>query len=138
MTPVLAVVILLMAVNAFAQSAAMPVLPRSPFDLSLLAVYSWVIVIAMFGGAANFFRKVKAGEARAFNIAEFVGELFISAFAGVMTYWLCEWANLDKWLTAALVGIAGHMGSRAIFMGEKAFERTWNRVVGSGNTEQGR
>ena len=138
MTPLLAVVVLLMAVNAFAQSAAMPSLGRSPFDLSLLAVYSWVVVIAMFGGAANFIRKVKSGQARAFNFVEFVGELVISAFAGIMTYWFCEWANVNPWLTAAFVGVSGHMGSRAIFMGEQTVERAWKRLTGNGNIEQGR
>ena len=138
MTPALAVVVLLMAFNAFAQSAAMPALVRSPFDVSQLAVYSWVVVIAMFGGAANFIRKVKAGQARAFNVVEFIGELVISAFAGMLTYWFCEWASVNPWLTAAFVGVSGHMGSRAIFMGEQTFERFWKRLTGNGNNEQGR
>ena len=138
MTPLLAVVVFLMAVNALAQTAAVPALVRSPFDVSQLAVYLWVVVIAMFGGAANFIRKVKSGQARAFNVVEFVGELVISAFAGMMTYWFCEWAKVNPWLTAAFVGVSGHMGSRAIFMGEQTLERTWKRLTGNSNIEPGR
>jgi hypothetical protein len=46
-----------------------------------------------------------------------------SAFAGLITFWLCEWAVVHPLLTAALVGISGHMGSRAIFKLERLAER---------------
>jgi hypothetical protein len=81
--------------------------------------YAWVIALAAAGGVVSFLRKVREGHARAFNLAEFVGEVFTSAFAGVITFWLCEAAGFSGLITAALVGIAGHMGSRAIFAFEK-------------------
>lgn len=84
-----------------------------------LATYIWVVVLAATGGAVNFLRKIKAGTARAFNITEFVGELMTSGFAGVLTFWLCEAADVNKLLSAVLIGISGHMGSRAIFKIEK-------------------
>lgn len=71
------------------------------------------------GGFAAFMRKLKAGETRMFNFVEFVGEVVTSAFAGLITFYLCEAAKLDPMLSAALVGIAGHMGSRAVFLLEK-------------------
>lgn len=71
----------------------------------------------------NFYRKVKIGEARAFNIPELLGELMTSAFAGMVTFWLCESAGFSQMLTAALIGISGHMGSRAIFQFEKYIEK---------------
>lgn len=67
-------------------------------------------------------RKLRRGHVRAFNFAEFIGELSASAFAGVTTFYLCQWSGFSPVLTAALVGISGHMGSRAIFMMEKFFE----------------
>lgn len=66
----------------------------------------------------NFVRKLQQGHVRAFNFVEFIGEIVTSAFAGVITFWLCENAHMSPLLTAAFVGVSGHMGSRAIFMAE--------------------
>lgn len=92
-----------------------------------LITYAWVFALSVLGGTASFFSKVKAGAARWFNIAELIGEMFISAFAGVATFYLCEFANFAPLLTAVLVAIAGHMGTRAIFVLEQFFER---RILG--------
>jgi hypothetical protein len=91
---------------------------KDPTTYGLLT-YAWVFALSAWGGAINFWRKVKTGQARAFNIMELIGELFTSAFAGVITFWLAESAGIDGLLTAALVGISGHMGSRAIAVMEQ-------------------
>ena len=49
----------------------------------------------------SFIKKVRQGDARPFNLPEFIGEVLTSAFAGVLTFYLCEWANLSQLLTAA-------------------------------------
>lgn len=94
---------------------------KDPTTYSLIT-YAWVLLLASLGGAVNFLRKLRAGSVRAWNVTEFIGELVTSAFAGVITFWLCEAAEIRPLLTAALVGIAGHMGSRAIFHLERFFE----------------
>lgn len=88
---------------------------KDPTSYSLLT-YAWVFILAMFGGVVNFMHKLKAGHTRVFNFVEFIGELVTSAFAGVITFWLCENAGISHLMTAAFVGVSGHMGSRAIFM----------------------
>ncbi|MDP1644762.1 MAG: phage holin family protein [Thiobacillus sp.] len=77
--------------------------------------YLWVTGLAAWGGFVSFYRKVKAGDAEAFNFLELIGELVTSAFAGLITFWLCEAAQIQPLVTAALVGVSGHMGSRAIY-----------------------
>lgn len=94
---------------------------KSPETYSILT-YAWVFGLSALGGAVSFIRKVKQGHARAWNFVEFFGELSTSAFAGVITFWLCEWAGFHPLMTAAFVGISGHMGSRAIFQLESFFE----------------
>jgi hypothetical protein len=86
---------------------------KDPTTYTLLT-YLWVVFLSAWGGFVSFWRKLKTGKARAFNVMELIGELVTSAFAGMLTFWLCEAANIDQLLTAAFVGIAGHMGSRAI------------------------
>ncbi len=81
--------------------------------------YLWVIGLSALGGFVSFTRKMKNGSARVWNVVELIGELATSAFAGILTFWLCSAADIQPLLTAAFVGIAGHAGSRALF----AFER---------------
>ena len=46
-----------------------------------LITYLWVTGLAAWGGLVNFYRKVKSGETRAFNVVELIGEIATSAFA---------------------------------------------------------
>lgn len=91
---------------------------KDPTSYSLLT-YAWVFLLSILGGVVNFMRKLHEGHVRAFNIIEFIGELVTSAFAGIITFWLCEHAQFAPLITAALVGVSGHAGSRAIFMLEE-------------------
>ena len=86
---------------------------KDPTTYSLLT-YAWVFALSTWGGIVGFWRKLQSGKTRPFNIMELVGELFTSAFAGVLTFWLCQAGGISGLVTAALVGISGHMGSRAI------------------------
>jgi predicted CDP-diglyceride synthetase/phosphatidate cytidylyltransferase len=100
---------------------------KDPSNYSLIT-YLWVVALATAGGAVNFARKLKAGSVRAFNITEFMGEILTSGFAGLLTFWLCEAADINKLLSAVLIGISGHMGSRAIFRIEKWGEDKFGSV----------
>ena len=78
--------------------------PRhDPGTIGILT-YAWVLGLSLLGGFANFIGKHRRGEVRAFNVTELIGELVISAFAGIITFYLCTYAELDPLLTAALVG----------------------------------
>ncbi len=83
-----------------------------------LLTYAWVFGLAMLGGAASFVRRVRSGQSKYSNIIELIGELVVSAFAGLVTFFLCQSANFDDTLTAAFIAISGHMGTRIIFMFE--------------------
>lgn len=98
------------------ENDAMP--EKSPESYTILT-YAWVFGLSALGGFVSFMRKIKTGQARAWNIVELIGEIVTSAFAGVITFWLCEWAKIPPLMTAAMVGITGHMGSRALFLLEK-------------------
>ena len=88
---------------------------KDPTSYSFLT-YGWVFGLAILGGVVSFMRKLQAGHAKVFNIVEFLGEIVTSAFAGVIAFWLCENAEFSPLMTACIVGVSGHMGSRAIFL----------------------
>lgn len=83
-----------------------------------LLTYVWVFGLAMLGGAASFVRRVRSGQAKYSNLIELIGELVVSAFAGLVTFFLCRSAEFDEMSTAAFIAISGHMGARIIFMFE--------------------
>jgi hypothetical protein len=86
---------------------------RDPLDVPLRQ-YVFLLAVAMLGGVVSWAAKVRAGSLHAFNLSALIGELATSAFAGLLTFWLCSYVAAPQSLTAALVGIAGHMGTRAI------------------------
>lgn len=86
---------------------------KDPLDFPLRQ-YAFLLGVALLGGLVSWYAKVRAGTVQAWNIMALVGELATSAFAGLMAFWLCAWSGTPQLVTAALVGVAGHMGARAI------------------------
>jgi hypothetical protein len=84
--------------------------------------YVWLIFIALWGGTANYLSRIKRDKLP-FSMIELIGEWFISGFAGVITAYMCYSLAWDFYLTAAVTGIAGHMGGRAIYLMESYFAR---------------
>lgn len=115
---------LLLPAAAWAQSAA-----RSPLNISLRE-YGFLLFIALLGGLASWFGKVRRGELVIWNLTALVGELCISAFAGLMAFYGCEYFGFSPWLTAAIVGMSGHAGARAIAWAESAGQRIAERKLG--------
>lgn len=95
-----------------------------------IATYVWVMFLAFWGATVSFIQKVRAGHARIFNFMEFVGELTTAGFVAVLTFWGGEAAELSPLVTAILIGIASHMGTRGLFMAERVLERKLNALLG--------
>ena len=89
----------------------------TPTDFSMIT-YMWVCGLAIMGGIVSYYQKVRRGSAQ-YSIAEFIGELVTSSFAGVLTFYLCQASGMGQLLTAALVGVSGHMGSRTLAILER-------------------
>ena len=77
--------------------------------------YVWVIGMAALGGVAHYIKKINSG-LKPFSIAELAGEIIISGFVGLLTFFICDATEVDMRITAVFVGISGHMGSRAIYL----------------------
>lgn len=92
--------------------------------------YGFMLGTALLGGLVSWYAKVRKGDIRAWSLTQLVGELATSAFAGLIAFWVCEWMNSPPLLTASLVGIAGHMGTRAIQAFEAMAQRKWGAVIG--------
>ena len=95
---------------------------KDPATISAIT-YAWLFALAWFGGIVNYIKKIKLGHVSRFNITEFLGDMITSGFSGLITFYLCQASGFNDFATAALVGMSGHMGSRAIFMIENWLEK---------------
>jgi hypothetical protein len=114
---VIAIVLALAAGAAYAET-------KDPLNYPLKQ-YGFMLLTALLGGLVSWYAKVRKGEVRAWNIMQLVGELATSAFAGLICFWVCEASGLAISWTVPLVGIAGHMGTRAISAFEAFAQRKW-------------
>lgn len=116
-----------LALQMFSSAPAMSqtiVAPKDPLSYPLKQ-YGFMLGVALLGGVVSWYAKVRKGEAQAWNIMQLVGELATSAFAGLIAFWICEASGLSLSWTVPLVGIAGHMGTRAISTFENFAQKKW-------------
>lgn len=104
---------------------------KDPLDYPLKQ-YGFMLATALLGGLVSWWAKVRKGEVQAWHLNTLIGELCTSAFAGLLAFWLCEWAGTPALLTASFVGIAGHMGTRAIQSFEAFAEARWGKALTPG------
>lgn len=91
---------------------------KSPESYSLIQ-YVGVLTLAIWGGVINYLRRMRAARVPTFSIVELIGEVATSGFAGVLVFWLCEAAGVHALVTAATVGVAGHIGGRSLILIEE-------------------
>ena len=91
-----------------------------------LLTYAWVLALSTWGGMVNYLSKIRMGHIARFNITELIGDMFISGFTGVLTFWMCEAAGFNELTTAVFVGISGHMGARMIGKLESVMSRKFD------------
>lgn len=92
---------------------------NSPENYSLIT-YLWVIVLSVWSGMASHIYQVKLG-LKSHTLLAMIEDIVISGFVGVVTFFFCEYGRFDPLLTAVLVGISSHMGTRAIFLFQSYF-----------------
>ena len=115
----------------FCVPAVAETVSKRPLDYPLME-YGLILGVAMVGGFVAWVSRVRRGEAHLSGLLGLIGEMVTSAFAGLITFWLCEYASAPSLLTAALAGIAGHMGPRAIFIIEEGLARKMGIKVPEG------
>lgn len=119
------IIALHMSGPALAQQAA----PKSPLSYSLRE-YGLILAIAMLGGFVRWYNAVRKGQSMAYDLRILVGELFTSAFLGILTFWACEAMNVQPLITAALAGMAGHAGVSGLLWAERVLKKFFERKYG--------
>lgn len=103
--------------------------PRSPLSYSLRE-YGLILAIAILGGFVRWYNAVRRGQSAAYDLRILVGELFTSAFLGILTFWACEAIGVQPLVTAALAGMAGHAGVSGLLWAERVLKRFFEHKYG--------
>ena len=99
-----------------------------------LKQYLFILAISLLGGLVGWYSKVRKGQLQATNLMALIGELCTSALSGLLAFYLCEYLNMAPVLTAAVVGVAGHMGTRGINWIEDTLKRRVDSTAGQDRT----
>lgn len=86
------------------------------------------VLFAVIGGLANYAGRVKDG-ARGWSLHELAGDMLISGFVGTLALLLCRESGVSDYITGATVGMAGHLGSRAVFIAEKVLRARFSKIA---------
>ncbi|MBE3030099.1 phage holin family protein [Campylobacter sp. RM9344] len=79
----------------------------------------YAIIFSLWGGTAQTVRRVRQGEIPAFSLREWIGDVVLSGFIGVVTYFFCKYVEMNEYLAIVCVSISAHMGARSIVIFEK-------------------
>lgn len=90
-----------------------------------------ILGMALLGGFVGWYRKVRAGEIPGSSLFALVGEMATSSLAGMGAFFVCAYLGLPMGLTAAIAGLCGYMGGRAIEMAERALQARIDRLSGN-------
>jgi hypothetical protein len=98
-------------------------LNNTPNDWTQLLTALWVVTLSIWGGTVHTIKKVRDGVLERFTFREWLYDVITSGFIGVITYALCKYAGFDEWLSAVMIGISSHQGTRALLVIEQAITK---------------
>ena len=90
----------------------------------------YVLFLSIWAGTAHTIRRIRRREIPYFSIREWIGDIVISSFIGMLTFHFCRYAGIDDMLMACCVGIASHMGTRAVSLFEKVLIDRASKTIG--------
>lgn len=115
---VLGVAFLMRQNNANNWATEMP--EKTPLDYTILQ-YLFVAILGALGGLIARLQIIMGIGVHCWKcaIGRIISDSCTSGFCGILAFWACESINMKPLLTAVIIGITGHMGSRALFLVEK-------------------
>lgn len=85
----------------------------SPFDYPILA-YIAVVAVAIWGGLISAAKEWKPSRSRVETLKRVGIITMTSSFAGVLTFWAMEAAEVPRLIAAIFIAISGHAGVEII------------------------
>lgn len=87
--------------------------------------YISTLLLSSWGGFVSYIQRIRIKRHK-FSLRELSFDLLISSFAGLLTHFFCEYSGVSGSMSAILIAVSGHMGTRAI----AGFEVLRDRIFG--------
>lgn len=87
--------------------------------LYFIVTLPYVLFLSLAGGLGAFIMRLnQSTEPKPLKVIflKLLGELFLSGFAGLLTFLLCKEFGLSSNMTAVAVAISGHLGGNMIIL----------------------
>ena len=107
-------------------------------DPASWGIATWLLVfgVSMIGGISGWYKRIKAGHPRSFNMAELVGEIATSALMGFVGFIAAlNYLESVGW-ASAIGGMSAHFSTRLLFQAEGLLDVVAKKVyakVGAGD-----
>lgn len=101
--------------------------------LHFIVTLPYVLFLSLAGGLGAFIMRLnQAAEPQPLKLIfiKLMGELFLSGFAGLLTFLLCKEFELSANMTAVAVAISGHLGGNMIVIISKYAEKFFKGKIG--------
>lgn len=98
---------------------------QDPNSISQVITYIWVLALSTLGGLVSYFNRLEKKKIT-HSLLRLVAEMITSSFVGIVTFMLCDAGNFSWQITAAMVAISGHMGTRLVFKFEEMYINVFN------------
>lgn len=97
--------------------------------------WALAVVMALAGGAVNWWARVRQGHIKLFSVFELLGEMFTSGFVGLGVFMVALAYSIPDGVAAAAAGVSGHMAARLLFIVERAIEAKLIKAAGLDRTD---
>lgn len=97
--------------------------------LYFIVTLPYVLFLSLAGGLGAFIMRLnQATEPKPLKVIfiKLLGELFLSGFAGLLTFLLCKEFGLSSNMTAIAVAISGHLGGNMIILISEYLKKFFN------------
>lgn len=88
-----------------------------------------VLFMTLLGGFTGWYAKVRKGEVPGSSLFALIGEMATSSLAGLGAFLVCDYVSVPIGMTAAIAGVCGYMGGRAIDMAEQMLLKRAERLA---------
>jgi len=76
--------------------------------------HAWMLVISIVAGIVRHFERMENEDKFKLNVLMFIYDLFASSFMGLMAMYACISACSDIYITAVIVGVSAHSGTKSL------------------------
>ena len=81
-----------------------------------VSTYLWVLWFSIWGASVAYLQRIKSSGIKAFRVFVFIVDNLTATLIGFLTFFLCDYRNVDWRITIAAVAIMAHQGTRGLFL----------------------